>query len=137
MSRFHTPIPVDLEAIKKLLPQRGVHVHGVVVTQAKDHKDVKVVIDWECSELRTGFTFPVEFSVADLQAKKLPKGVTFLTDKAPVAKAPAAKVQQTAPTPQQKPATAPAPKVKTPKAKAAAKAPAPAPTPQQKPDPAK
>jgi hypothetical protein len=88
MSRFHTPIPIDVEAIKALLPQRGLHIHGVLVTQDPEQKDVKVVVDWESGELRTPYTFPVEFSVEDLRGKKLPKGVTFV-EKVAAPKAPA------------------------------------------------
>jgi hypothetical protein len=110
MSRFHTSIPVDVEAVKKLLPQRGVHVHGVVIN-SDDPKQLEVVVDWECDNLRTPYSFPVEFPIQELKEHKLPKGVTFVDAKAPAktAEVPAPKTAE--------PKTKTETKVKTPKVK--------------------
>ncbi len=110
MSRFHTSIPIDIEAVKALLPKRATFVHGVSLVDADDHKKLKVVVDWECGELTSGFTFPVDFPVEELRAQKLPKGVSFVTNK------PAPKVPTTPPppVPKTKASAAKVPKTKAP-----------------------
>lgn len=65
MSRFKTSIPVDVAAVIKLLPARS---YVEAVTLSADRASVELV--WGCDDLVTPYTFPVECSVADLQARR-------------------------------------------------------------------
>jgi len=67
MSAFKTSLPVDLEAVKRLLPKDH-HIEKIVLDPANSRIDVI----WHTSAIETPYTFPVEFPVADLEAKKLP-----------------------------------------------------------------
>lgn len=72
MSKFKTSIPVDVDAIKKLLPE-GAYVHGVEWDE--EQKDVNVL--WEHDAFKTPVDFPVEFPRVNLEEQKLPEGVTL------------------------------------------------------------
>ena len=68
MSKFKTSIPVDVEAIKKLLPA-GAFLHGVEWDE--EQKDVNII--WEHEGLVTGRDYPLEFPRENLEKQKLPK----------------------------------------------------------------
>lgn len=88
MSKFKTSIAVDVEAIKKLLPD-GAFIHGVEWDEVEG--DVNIL--WEHEKLVTGRDFPIEFPITNLEVKKLPKGIEMLRSSGPRStrpKAPAA-----------------------------------------------
>lgn len=70
MSKFVTRIPVDVDAVKRLLPKRS------YVTCVGLHPDKDAVeVFWDDDDFETGYTFPVEFSTELLEARKLPDKV--------------------------------------------------------------
>jgi len=68
VSAFRTVLPVDLDAVKRLLPKD--HTVEKVVF---DHAASQIVVIWQTSAIETPYTFPLDFTVPDLEAKKLPK----------------------------------------------------------------
>jgi len=72
MSKFKTSIPVDVESIKKLLPE-GAYLHGV--EWDKQQSDVNIL--WEHDKFVTPHDFATEFPRANLEQEKLPDGVKF------------------------------------------------------------
>ncbi len=74
MSNFFTPIPVDLAAIKKLLPPDA-YVDPVL----RWNKDAnRVEIHWSSSLLKSPYSFAHEFTTVMLKARSLPQHVTAL-----------------------------------------------------------
>ena len=72
MSRFKTTILVDVEAVKASLPKNA-FIHGIRFVETPP----SVELEWEHDDLKTPYTFSMEFSAADLQAKKLPADVKY------------------------------------------------------------
>jgi hypothetical protein len=70
MSKFITPIAVDLGGIKSLLP-KNCHVHGATFNTDQS----RVELHWEHDLYRTCYTFPLEFTVEQLKAGEVPSGV--------------------------------------------------------------
>lgn len=84
MSFFKTTIPIDIEAIKALLPKD----HSVEKIEF-DARACRLDLFWHSSVLVSPFTFAVEFPVDALKAHKLPDNVTHVPR--PVRTVPAAK----------------------------------------------
>ena len=70
MSKFTTKLPTEVETLIAALPKNS-YVHGIALD--KDTNEVLVL--WENTIFESGLTVPVDFSLADVKAKKLPKGV--------------------------------------------------------------
>lgn len=70
VSRFITKIPVDVKQLLDIL-HKSVFIHS----QTYDEKLMELTVLWESEALPTGYTFPVEYPLADLIAKRLPKAV--------------------------------------------------------------
>ncbi len=68
MSYFTTPIPIDLESVKKLLPT-GSDILGVEWNPTESRIDLR----WSNERLKTPFTFDHHFPLDSLKAKKLPE----------------------------------------------------------------
>jgi hypothetical protein len=68
VSAFRTVLPVDLDAVKRLLPKDHT-VEKVVFDQAAS----QIVVIWQTSAIETPYTFPLDFTMPDLEAKKLPQ----------------------------------------------------------------
>jgi hypothetical protein len=68
MSAFKTTIPVDIDSVKRLFPKDHT-VEKVVFDQAAS----QIVVIWQTSAIETPYTFPLDFTMPDLEAKKLPK----------------------------------------------------------------
>lgn len=66
MSKFFTAIPVDVEAVKALLP-KGTYVHGAFYRP----KDGRVEVVWECDDLHTGRDFAVQLDAERLSDPNL------------------------------------------------------------------
>lgn len=64
MSKFKTTIPVDVEAVRRLLPP-GSYVDDVVFDDAGE----QVELHWQHDAFKTPFDHAVEFSVDRLQAE--------------------------------------------------------------------
>jgi hypothetical protein len=73
MSRFKTCIPVNVGAVLKLLPPHS-FVHGHKFNPETN----QVEIEWEHDQLKTPYTFAMEFPVASLETKQIPRGVQVL-----------------------------------------------------------
>ena len=73
MSKFKTVMMVDVEAIKRELPN-NVFIHGVEF-QADPPR---VELTWEHDGLKTPYTFPLDYPLELLQARQVPKGVTVI-----------------------------------------------------------
>jgi len=58
---------VDLEAVKRLLPKDH-HIEKIVLDPANSRIDVL----WHTSAIETPYTFPVDFTLADLEVMELP-----------------------------------------------------------------
>ena len=86
MSQFITRIPVNLDAVKKLLPKRS---DLQSVTLSEDGQNVEVI--WSNDDMHSGRTFAFEWPMANLERKKCPNGVV---NRAPLPK-PLQKVQTT------------------------------------------
>lgn len=86
MSSFATTLPVNLDDLKKLLPE-GSHVEGVVWNPDR----CEVELRWSNSNLVTPFTFHQPYSVKELTAKTLPEN----TKVRPPAPKPAPETAQT------------------------------------------
>jgi hypothetical protein len=69
MSTFRTHIPIDIEAVMKLLPE------GSLITGISPTKE-GVELKWQNSRLVSPFTFELTFSLEQLRAKELPEKVT-------------------------------------------------------------
>lgn len=82
MSKFKTTIPISVAAVLAKLPARS-YVEGTKLNEARD--GVEVI--WGCDDLRTGYTFPVEFPLANLEAGSRPQGVLDYTNVPPPADA--------------------------------------------------
>lgn len=63
MSKFKTSVPITLGAVIAKLPKRS-YVEAVTISE--DRKSAEVI--WGCDDLKTGFTFPVEYPVERLNA---------------------------------------------------------------------
>lgn len=84
MSLFKTAIPLDLEAIRKLLPKD----HSIEAVRF-DGANNQVEVFWHCGSLNTPFTYATDFPVEDLKAKKLPAKTEFVErNRPPVQSAP-------------------------------------------------
>ena len=87
MAQFKTHVPIDIEQIKKLLPE------GSLITGVSPTKE-GVELKWQNSRLVSPFTFDLPFSLEQLKAKELPEKVTVRDSitpsehKAPLAKKP-------------------------------------------------
>jgi len=68
VSAFRTVLPVDLDSVKRLLPKDHT-IEKVVFDQAAS----QIVVIWQTSAIDTPYTFPLDFTAADLEAKKLPQ----------------------------------------------------------------
>ncbi len=75
MSKFKTCIPVDVDAIKALLPSNS-FIHGVTWNPEAS----QVELQWENDRLKTPYTFSVDFPIESLKAKQVVAGVTVLPD---------------------------------------------------------
>lgn len=71
MSNFVTKIPVDVEAVKRLLPP-GAYVEPRV---AWDEAKQELSVRWSHHRLRSPYSFDIPFSVEQLQARVLPESV--------------------------------------------------------------
>lgn len=69
MSDFVTKIPVDVEGAKRLL-EFGSDIIGVTFNPSESAVELR----WGNQWIVTPFTFPLEFSLEDLAAGKLPQG---------------------------------------------------------------
>lgn len=67
MSNFVTVIPVDVEAVRKLLPA-GSHV------ESAEWNGTAVELKWSHHKIETAFTFHLEFPMEHLKAQRLPEG---------------------------------------------------------------
>jgi hypothetical protein len=67
MSLFKTAVPVDIEAIKKLLPKE----HSIDAVKF-DPTTNAVELHWHARYVQTPHTFATEWPLALLQARKLP-----------------------------------------------------------------
>lgn len=99
MSRFSTRIPVDIKTLLSLLP-KGCYVERMVFSHVIDDRNrqqmteditagkivPEVIVFWDDDRYATPTTLPTDFSVANLKAKTLPKGVRDVV-KNPVQKA--------------------------------------------------
>jgi hypothetical protein len=74
MSSFKTVIPVNTEAVKKLLPP-GSFVEKVDF----DPQTGELSLHWHHQRLTTPYTFPLDFSLAQLENHELPDKVTDRT----------------------------------------------------------
>lgn len=70
MSKFFTPIPVDVQRILDLLP-RHTFIHGI----KWNAEDKTVEIHWEHDRIRTKYTFPVKFEEFELLSDHYPSEV--------------------------------------------------------------
>ncbi len=71
-ANFFTPVPVDLAAIKKLLPP-----DAYVDPVPKWNKEAnRVEVHWSSSEFHSPYSFPHEFTTDMLKARSLPQHVT-------------------------------------------------------------
>lgn len=71
MSKFRTAIPVDVAAVKALLPP-----DSTIERVTYDPAISCVVLDWEHGRLETMLKFNVDFPQELLRAKQVPQGVT-------------------------------------------------------------
>lgn len=71
-ANFFTPVPVDLAAIKNLLPPDA-YVDPVL----KWNKEAnRVEVHWSSNQFKSPYSFPHEFTVDMLLGRELPKFVT-------------------------------------------------------------
>lgn len=70
MSDFTTVIPVDIEAVKKLLPADS-DILGIEWIKASNSVELK----WGNRNLVTPFSFALEFPLEQLKSGKVPFGV--------------------------------------------------------------
>ncbi len=71
MSKFVTRIPVDVEAVRALLPK------GALVERVRWNAKASLVeVEWDHQPFHSALDFPVAFEQELLEAKKLPKGVS-------------------------------------------------------------
>lgn len=70
MSRFVTKIPVDVKQLLDIL-----HKNAFIHSQTYDAKLQELTVEWELESAHTGYTFPVDYPLADMLAKRLPKSV--------------------------------------------------------------
>lgn len=73
MSKFKSVIPVDVLAVKDLLPE-GHHLNRIVY----DPGQSRVEVHWEHDKFRTKFDFEIEFPIENLKELTVPEGVTVL-----------------------------------------------------------
>lgn len=73
MSNFATRIPVDVAAVKALLPN-GAYIESV------EFDGKAVVLKWSHHRLLTPFTTHFPYSVGELHARQLPDGVMVRED---------------------------------------------------------
>lgn len=76
MSAFLTEIPVDIEAVKRLLPKES-YIDGV----AWNKDTQKVELTWSNRKLHTPYNIPTPFPVQDMHDHRLPKCVTIRENK--------------------------------------------------------
>ena len=70
MSQFITKLPVNLDAVKKLLPKRS---DLLSVTLSENGSEVE--IRWSNDDMHSGRTFDFDWPMAFLEKKKCPPGV--------------------------------------------------------------
>ncbi len=81
-ANFYTPIPVDLAAIKKLLPPDA-YVDPVL----RWNKDAnRVEVHWSSSLMKSPYSFAHEFTVDMLLGRELPEHVTAVEPPTPILK---------------------------------------------------
>ena len=73
MSKFITPLPIDLAGVVNALP-KGSYLHAVRLNPVTS----VVEIEWEHDGFRTPWTFPSEFPLADLLARRSPGTVRIV-----------------------------------------------------------
>lgn len=78
MSHFSTKIPVDLDAVKKLLPLES-HIEAV----RWNHDKKELELRWYNERLQSPYTYHQEFPVEMLKAKDLPASVTVRERRTP------------------------------------------------------
>lgn len=69
MSTFKTSIPVDLAAVKKLLPPMS-HVESITLDVTQDPP--AVILQWSNQRCRTPYSVALDWPLSDLQAQKEP-----------------------------------------------------------------
>lgn len=82
MSKFVTAITVDVEAVRKLLPENA-YVERVLW----NGREQQLEIFWDHPPFHTGRDFAIDFPASDLKAKKLAKGVAKKKAPGPIMKA--------------------------------------------------
>lgn len=75
MSKFITRIPVDIEAVKKLLPP-GAYFHGVQAGLGFESIDLV----WEHDQLKTPWDYAIDYPSTMLGGNAVPKGVMDLRE---------------------------------------------------------
>jgi hypothetical protein len=77
MSTFRTPLPVDVAAVKALLPEQS-HVEDITLDTTQDPP--AVVLQWSNHRLKTPYSVPHDFPIANLKAgpSQLPENVTIV-----------------------------------------------------------
>lgn len=70
MSKFLTPIPVDIQSIADLLPTRA-----SVLNVRFNRELAQVEIEWDDDDLNTGYTFAHPYPSDALLSGDLPQGV--------------------------------------------------------------
>ena len=70
MSKFVTRIPLAIEQVTAALPLKSIRQ-----AIGLDLKANELRIEWENDDFRTPFTYPVDWPLADLEQKLVPKGV--------------------------------------------------------------
>ncbi len=96
MSKFHTSIPIDIDAAFAKLP-----VGSRVVNYSLDQASRQLAVEWENDKLLTPYNVPIPFPLEDLRIGKIPPYTNSWVDWGSAAPAP-----QT-PTPVEKPAEIP------------------------------
>jgi len=76
LSKFFTPIPVDVESVTKLIGQAGTRAFIGEVRWNPEFSRIEV--HWETDLLRTGRDYPIEF---DPGTDRLPEGVECVRKK--------------------------------------------------------
>lgn len=67
MSTFRTPLPVDIDAVKAMLPK------GASVEKIDWDPQLQILsMIWHHQRIATPYTFPVEFTIEQLESGKLP-----------------------------------------------------------------
>lgn len=75
MSTFKTSIPVDVAAVIGLLPEHS-HVEAITLDTTEGQPPA-VVLQWSNHRLKTPYSVPHDFPVANLETKSLPENTTI------------------------------------------------------------